>query len=211
MGNDVSSSKGFFLAVIVLLALAVFVSYFGDSNSGDSTAGQAIRSQGPGNQEPRCTTTWTKDCSVTMGMMAFGSAKISEADARADANLQCNTFVQARQSEFNNCMIKNINDCPSLSSIPPSLCKLDITDRTNTLGPCTIKSCMYASGHQSSSDDNCKFRLYQYDQNGRRIEPGRCFSTYPYRSSTGYVQPPGTWECTSSDGDGATATFNCHP
>lgn len=192
MGREVSGSKGFFLAVIVLLALAIFVSYWGDS-----TAGQAIRSQGPGNQEPRCTTNFKEPC----GFSPIDPIEVfanHEEDAIKQSKAKCDTQIEAKVTDMNNCILLNRAKCP----VP---CRFSEEDRKSTVGPCKIDSCIYTIRVYNRPDYYYVVCTYQYDLDGKKIEPGDCNMV----KDTGQRTPQG-WKCTASDG-AASSTAVCKP
>ena len=157
MGEEVSGSKGFFITVAVLLALAMVVSYFGDSTgqavrgsrikytvtsvpAGDtgsdessSTAQQRINPIDPGRiSPPECRTPWIDTC----GYQVSGSAQnVIRARAETAATTACEANKKKEEESFKKCM-----EHLERRKCDTTKCKRTTAD-VGSITPCTVIAC----------------------------------------------------------------------
>lgn len=225
MGNEHSNQRGFFLAIVVLVGVALLASYFNAGAEGNVVARRSVSTlQNAQAQQSNALLPSSSLDELDTPQNAQGNVDIcqryshwctaqraysrgagkTEKEAQDTALADCKTKVLAAQQKIKECLAELASKM--LSCLSDSQCEVDSPDKNDDLNParCQILSC----AHIAPADDPNQFTECRYEyQGGYRIEPGLCRIVSP-RSESNYPYSSPGWYCTAADGS-AYYGFSC--
>ncbi|GEM_PF-6679324 len=214
MGNEHSNQRGFFLAVVVLVGVALLASYFNAGAEGNVVVRRPVSTlqnvqaqqsnvllpslsldelDTPQNAQGSTGCDAYSHVCTHEGILGGTGAGKTEKEAQNAALADCKTKVLAAKEEINKCLAELAKKM--LTCVSDPYCEVGRILNVDTLSPqaCYIRSCM----NRVLVDDSKEIIIceYTYNSDGTRIEPGKCS-----RHKVIIDIPLSNWRCGASDG-----------